>query len=72
MHHTVPPRTPLAPGWSDWRKSRRSGGQSDCVEVANGPGVVGIRDTKNRSGGVLVVDRDSFAALVGAMKSGRL
>lgn len=38
-----------------WRKSSYSGTQTNCVEVAPAPGVVGVRDTKHRDGGTLLV-----------------
>jgi hypothetical protein len=40
---------------ASWRKSRRSGASGgDCVEVAdNMPGVVAVRDSKDRDGAVL-------------------
>lgn len=49
-----------------WRKSSYSGGheQSDCVEVGLGPGVVGIRDTKDRLAGQLTVSRTAWRAFV--------
>jgi hypothetical protein len=37
-----------------WRKSSYSDAE-DCVEVGHGPDLVGVRDTKNRGGGQLVV-----------------
>ncbi|AUS80428.1 DUF397 domain-containing protein [Actinoalloteichus sp. AHMU CJ021] len=55
-----------------WRTSSHSGSQSDCVEVACEPDVVSIRDTKNRDGGTLVVDRAAFGAFVKAVKTERL
>lgn len=34
-----------------WRKSRRSNGQAECVEVAaTRPGVIAIRDSKDPDG----------------------
>lgn len=54
-----------------WFKSTYSGSDGgDCVEVAAGPGVVYVRDSKAAGmGPVLRVDRDEWAAFVGfAMK----
>jgi Domain of unknown function (DUF397) len=45
------------PEFSDaaWRTSSRSNGEMACVEVAVVPGRVGVRDSKDRSGPVLVL-----------------
>jgi Domain of unknown function (DUF397) len=37
----------------DWRKSSYSGGEGNCVEVADNGNRVLVRDTKNRGGTVL-------------------
>ncbi|WP_081715747.1 DUF397 domain-containing protein [Actinoalloteichus caeruleus] len=55
-----------------WRKSTRSDNQSNCVEIGGAPGLAGIRDSKNRGAGVLVVDRQVFAAFIEAVKRDRL
>jgi uncharacterized protein DUF397 len=50
-----------------WRKSTRSGTSGgNCVEVAdNLPGVVLVRDTKDRDGGTLTFDPAAWRAFVG-------
>ena len=54
-----------------WRKSRRSGAQGECVEVAqNLPGVVAVRDSKNPTGPALVFTPDEWRAFVEGAKSG--
>ena len=36
-----------------WRKSSLSFSNQNCVEVGSGAGLIGVRDTKDRSGPVL-------------------
>ncbi|AOS61044.1 DUF397 domain-containing protein [Actinoalloteichus hymeniacidonis] len=55
-----------------WKKSSRSQTGTGCVEIGHAPGLVGIRDTKNRDGGTLVVDRAAFGNLLDAVKSNKL
>ncbi|XTZ15102.1 DUF397 domain-containing protein [Micromonospora echinospora] len=51
---------------AQWRTSTRSGNNGgDCVEVAdNLPGVVLVRDTKNRDGGTLAFPPAAWQAFV--------
>ncbi|WP_158886691.1 DUF397 domain-containing protein [Amycolatopsis anabasis] len=51
-----------------WRKSSYSGSTSDCVEVAVGR-TVGVRDTKDRDGGTLILSREVWSAVLSALKS---
>ncbi|AVT30735.1 DUF397 domain-containing protein [Plantactinospora sp. BC1] len=55
---------------ANWRKSTRSGGSGgNCVEVAdNLPGVVLVRDSKDRDGGTLAFDAEAWGAFVGLAK----
>lgn len=48
-----------------WRKSTYSAGDGqDCVEVAFGPDLVALRDSKNPEGGQLTLTPAAFRALL--------
>ncbi len=55
-----------------WHKSTRSGGNGgDCVEVAvNLPGIVAVRDTKDRDGAALVFTHAEWAAFLSGVRDG--
>lgn len=52
-----------------WRKSSYSGQSGSCVEVAQVPGVVAVRDTKDREGAVLTFGRQQWAAFVSSLRN---
>jgi hypothetical protein len=57
----------------DWRKSSYSGGQGNCVQVADIPeNSCAVRDSKDPAGPVLRFSADSWRAFIGAVKSGRI
>jgi hypothetical protein len=52
-----------------WRKSSRSNAQGgDCVEIAELPSGIGIRDSKNPAGPILNFHRAQLAELVHRIK----
>jgi hypothetical protein len=54
-----------------WRKSIRSAGNGNCVEIAPLPdGHVGVRDSKNQEGPVLVFTPGEWDAFIGGVKDG--
>jgi hypothetical protein len=56
-----------------WRKSSRSGGQQECVELGSNDGAVFIRDSKQHGkGDVLRFSRGELGAFVQAVKDGRI
>lgn len=54
-----------------WRKSSRSSDNSYCVEVAVADEVVGVRDTKDRSGGTLAFDRTQWNDFISGLRAQR-
>jgi hypothetical protein len=61
-----------APVFSNWAKSPRSGGGDHCVEWATTADstLVGVRDSKNRSGAVLIFTAAEWSAFIGGAKDG--
>lgn len=56
----------------NWRKSSRSNGQGECVELANLGSGVGIRDSKNPTSPHLSVTRQGLSSLLDSIKAGSL
>jgi hypothetical protein len=55
-----------------WRTSTYSGQNGNCVEVArNTPGVVAVRDSKDRGGAVLAFGAEAWREFTGRVRSGR-
>ena len=57
---------------ASWRKSRHSGNNGNCVEVAGLPGAVAVRDSKDPDGSALVVGPRAWRAFAAKVKTGRL
>jgi hypothetical protein len=57
---------------TEWRKSTHSGATegTDCVEVADLSGHVGVRDSKHSGNGYLALDRKRFSSLITQAKAG--
>jgi hypothetical protein len=54
-----------------WRKSTRSNGQANCVEVADlHSGHRAVRDSKNPTGPALIVTPTAWATFTSALRTG--
>jgi hypothetical protein len=53
-----------------WKKSSRSSGNGQCVEMADLGGLVAVRDSKDPSGPVLVFTPAEWAAFLAGAKDG--
>lgn len=55
-----------------WRKSRRSngGGNGNCVEIAELVDGIGLRDSQDPAGAVLVVPRHEWRVFLGGVRAG--
>ncbi|MGA8113891.1 MAG: DUF397 domain-containing protein [Actinocatenispora sp.] len=58
------------PAAAPWRKSGRSNNNGNCVEVAVGAAVVGVRDSKDPAGGVLAVGAAGWRRFLDDIRSG--
>ncbi|MFJ8712371.1 DUF397 domain-containing protein [Streptomyces violaceus] len=53
------------PTGTQWRKSTYSGDQGgQCLEVAEAPATVAIRDSKNPAGPILTLDPATFTTFI--------
>jgi hypothetical protein len=53
-----------------WRKSTRSDANGQCVEIARVSQIVGIRDSKNKTGPVLSFSTAAFEAFLDGVRNG--
>lgn len=55
-----------------WRTSTYSANQTDCVEVAPLRAATGVRDSKDRTGGTLLLTRPTWTRFLTALRADTL
>jgi hypothetical protein len=56
---------------AQWRTASYSGGNGSCVEVAsNLPGIVAVRDSKDREGPALAFTAEAWSELLRGIRDG--
>jgi hypothetical protein len=62
----------VEPEWAQarWRKSSHSGNAGGCVECATEADVIGVRDSKDPDGAVLVFAADRWREFIDGVKHG--
>jgi hypothetical protein len=55
---------------AQWKTSTRSGNSGNCVEVAETPDAIGVRDSKDRSGPTLVFTKAEWCAFIEGVRLG--
>lgn len=53
-----------------WRTSSHSGGQNNCVQLADHPAGVAVRDSKNPDGGALLLPPEAWRLIADRVKAG--
>jgi hypothetical protein len=59
------------PGFTNWHKSNQSD-DGGCVEIAYANGMIGVRDSKNPTGPVLVFNQREWDAFANGIQDGSL